>query len=157
MLLVPGRKIGIIALDNAESGGSYEAAYGILKILLDYKEPQYCTSAAYLWPKLTGDYVSPEPELFTDARFLSAAFGKYKVRIRRGGLMLESGRPGIRYPLRQVLEDDPFFYRIETASLSPAYVVFKPGADGQAHSMIIDLNEYVRKRSGLRFRPCEKN
>jgi CubicO group peptidase (beta-lactamase class C family) len=157
MLLVPDRKIGIIALDNAESGGSYEAAYGILKILLEYKETPHCTSAAYLWPKLTGDYVSPEPELFTDARFLSAAFGKYKVRIRRGELVLESGRPGIRYPLRQVLEDDPFFYRIETASLSPAYVVFKPGADGQAHSMIIDLNEYVRKRSGLRFRPCEKN
>jgi CubicO group peptidase (beta-lactamase class C family) len=158
MLLLPREKLGIIALNNAESLASYEAAYGIMRMLVNYTEPQdQYTSAKDLWPKLTGDYVSPEPEFFTDARFLLSAFGKYKVRIKRGALVLETGRPGVSYRLQQVAQDDHFFYRVENSSLSPVYVVFKPGPDGRARSIIIDLNEYVRKNSGQIVKPCHKD
>jgi len=149
-------KLGVVVLNNAGSSAPAEISAGILKILFNYSEPEKIEPTKEIWPKLTGRYISPEPDLLTDARFLQSSLGAYRICVRKGKLYFETNKIGERYELRQVNKDDPYFYKIVMKdNLIPQYMVFKPGPDGKAKSLVLGLNEYVR-HGEPRAKPCAK-
>jgi CubicO group peptidase (beta-lactamase class C family) len=157
MTLAPDDKLGVVVLNNAGTGAPSEIAAGILRILFDYSEPKRnFATAKNLWPKLAGAYVSPEFDWLTDAGFFRSTRGAYQIRIKKDELRMETNKHGESYVLQQVSPDDPYFYEIIVKdNLISQFLVFKPGADGKAESLIIGMNEYVRKGSANKKKPCE--
>ena len=156
MTLAIDDRIGMVVLDNADSQVPDEIVAEIFKVLFNYQEPVEINPSREIWPKLTGRYVSPEPDLSTDGRFRSSAGGAYIISESDGKLYLGTKKGGERNELRQVTKDDPYYYRIIVKDSNLlSYIVFKPGAYGKAHSIIRGANEYIRKGEP-RKKPCAK-
>jgi len=146
MFIAPDDRMGMIVFANIMNDSAYQIANGMLKILFDYKEPVHnFEEAKNLWPGFVGSYGSPEPDLLTDFRFFMRYLGVYRIRIRDEKLWLESMRPGKKFQLRQANKNDPYFYEIiKKYNEVPRRLVFKPGNNGKAASILIGLDEYVR-------------
>ncbi len=144
MTLAPDDRLGVVVLNNAMSEAPDNLALGILKTLLHYQPAEKkVSSPEESLKKLTGNYVSPQPDLLTDLRFIMGTFGVLQVRLKKGGLVIAF--PGKGLPLEQVDPSDPYFFRIvNNESESENFVVFKPGAEGKARSILFGFNEFVR-------------
>ena len=144
MILAPDDHLGVVVLNNAMSAAPDNLALGILKILFHYQPAEKkISSPEESLKKLTGNYVSSQPDFLTDLRFLMGSLGVLKVRMKKGGLVIAF--PGKPLALEQVDPEDPYFFRIvDKENESENFVVFKPGEDGKARSILFGLNEFVR-------------
>ena len=154
MKLALDDRVGVIVVNNAGSSAPGEIVAQIFQVLFNYQEPAEIQPSREIWPQLEGRYVSPEPDFLSDLRFLQGARGAYRVFESKGKLYLGSNKPGDRRELRQVAKDDPYYLRVvKKESHMHGYILFKPGADGKAGSLILGLNEYVRAGEP-RKKPC---
>lgn len=158
MIIAPEDDLGLVVFSNIMNDSAYQIGAGLMKILFNYREPERkFREASELWPEFVGSYGSPEPDLLSDFRFFMRNLGVYQVRVRDDKLWLESMRPGKKYRLRQVKKDDPLLYEIiKKDNEIPRCLVFKPGDKGQAASIIIGLNEYVRLQGEARTKAYTK-
>ncbi len=124
----------------------YEIAGAVLKMRPDYAPPgEVPEPDLSIRPELAGYYGSAHPDFLSDFRFVMGTLGALQVKVKGDELVLTDLRHSKPHVLRQVDQNDPFFYLIENEDAElQGYIRFVQVADGSVGSVIIGMNEHVR-------------